>query len=401
MSGDPGAPAGGGQSQALAELFAQARAAGRLALDTEFMGEGRYRTLLCLIQLAVPHSGGSHIELVDPLSGDLDLTPIAELLSDPAIEVVVHSGRQDIALLRRHFDTEVRNIFDTQVAAGFAAMRAQSSYESLLVEILGIRVSKSASFTRWDARPLSHEQLAYAREDVVHLLQLATALGERLSAQGRLQWARQECQALERASDERDLDVVFARLPRVRKLSGDSQAIARELVDWREQTAAARDRPVQSVLADAVLVEIAKRKPSSEHQLHDIRGAGNSGIRRYSDEVLRAVRRGRERPHQPLAEDPFTTRRDPADEPLVALCEALVRLRAQQAGLAYELIATRAELQSVVAGVRSGVDAQVRTLEGWREELVGGELLRLLDGHVSLSVCGSERRVQVASVAPG
>ncbi len=67
-------------------------------------------------------------------------------------------------------------MFDTQVAAGFAGLGAQSSYDSLLTEVLGLRVAKTASFTRWDARPLSPEQLAYAREDVVHLLELAAEL---------------------------------------------------------------------------------------------------------------------------------------------------------------------------------------------------------------------------------
>ncbi len=68
---------------------------------------------------------------------------------------------------------------------------------------------------------------------------------------------------MQRSSDERDLEVVFARLPRVRNLNVASQAVARELVAWRERTAAAQDRTVQSVLPDAVLVEIAKRRPAN------------------------------------------------------------------------------------------------------------------------------------------
>ncbi|HYM67878.1 MAG TPA: ribonuclease D, partial [Patescibacteria group bacterium] len=117
-----------------------ARVAGRVALDTEFMGEGRYRTLLCLIQLAIPEGSDSQerIVIVDPLQEDLDGAPLAAILADPAVQVVVHAGRQDIALMRRRFDTEVTNVFDTQVAAGFAGMTAQSSYDSLLSELLGL-----------------------------------------------------------------------------------------------------------------------------------------------------------------------------------------------------------------------------------------------------------------------
>ncbi len=96
----------------------------------------------------------------------------------------MHAGRQDIALLRRTLGCEVSNIFDTQVAAGFLGMPAQCSYDTLLAEMLGVRLAKSASFTRWDTRPLSAEQLSYAREDVVHLTALAAELERRLERPG-------------------------------------------------------------------------------------------------------------------------------------------------------------------------------------------------------------------------
>ena len=88
----------------------------------------------------------------------------------------------------------------------------------------------------------------------------------------------------------------------------------------------------------------------------------------------------------------------PDDAPLVALAEALLRARAREAGLAYELLAARADLQAIVAAARVGDgEADVRTLRGWRRELVGAELLELLDGRVSLSVKDTDagRRVQI------
>jgi ribonuclease D len=391
-------------------LADDAREAKRLALDTEFMGEGRYRTLLCLIQLAVPevrnpaHPNPAHperIELVDPLAEDLDGTPLASVLVDPAVQIVVHAGRQDVALVRRRFASDVHNVFDTQVAAGFAGLGAQSSYDTLLAEVLGVRVAKSASFTRWDRRPLSAEQLAYAREDVVHLLELAAELERRLVALGRLEWAREECRFVERAGDERDLATVFARLPRIRGLSALSRAIARELVQWRERTAAAADRPVQSILGDAALVELAKRKPATSSQLEQIRGIGAAGPHRRARELLDAVRRGSERPPEALRQESRPPAPDPDDGPLIALAEALVRARAREAGLAYELLAARADLQAIVAARRlGGEEADVRTLRGWRRELVGAELLELLDGRVSLSVQDRRLLVEPRSAAP-
>lgn len=414
----------------LEQVAARARLAGRIALDTEFMGEGRYRTLLCLIQLAVadtlkgtPHgahpkgtypegtrrqaggSGGEQIEIVDPLAGgqreELRAKPLGEageplarVLEDPQIEVVVHAGRQDIALLRRALECDVRNVFDTQVAAGFLGMPAQCSYDTLLADLLDVRLAKSASFTRWDARPLSPEQLSYAREDVVHLTALAAELERRLEQVGRLQWAREECEFLERVSDERDIDAIFARLPRIRGMSAASQRVARELVAWREQTAEERDRTVQSVLADTPLVEIAKRKPSSLRKLEEIRGVGQNSLRKRGDELLAVVQRGMKSAQEPLASDPRPPQPRPDDAPLIALSEGLVRARAREANLAYELLASRADLQAIVVGERTGERADVRTLRGWRRELVGGELLALLDGRISLSV--ENRLVSIA-----
>src|SRR5437588_9996944 len=105
-------------SEELAAATAAAREHGRIGIDTEFMSEGRYRALLCLVQIAVDDPANDstpRISLIDSL-GDVDATPVAQLLADPSIEVVLHAGRQDVAILRRAWNTGVTNLFDTQLA---------------------------------------------------------------------------------------------------------------------------------------------------------------------------------------------------------------------------------------------------------------------------------------------
>jgi ribonuclease D len=350
------------------------------------MGEGRYRTLLCLVQVAVQEGSVARVGVFDALDPSFDPEPLAGVLTDPAVEVVLHAGRQDVALLRRTWATEVRGLFDTQIAAGFAGLRAQASYESVLGTMLGVRLGKTASFTRWDARPLTTEQLAYARSDVVDLLNLATELQGRLRARGRLEWAREECRLLESASDERDPEEVFARLPRISGLDARTRAVARELVSWRETAAQEADRPANSILHDSALVEIARRRPGSRDALRDVRGMPAATLHRRAGELLAAVEQGARRPPLPGEK---RRRSLPADEdaPLVALSEALVRARALEAQLAYELLATRAELQAVVAFLREGgTEPAIRALTGWRRELIGQELLELLSGQRALTV---------------
>jgi ribonuclease D len=379
-------------------IAARARETGRLGIDTEFMGEGRYRPLLCLVQVVtLDDAGESEVTVLDPLDGEgFDHGPLAEVLADPDVQIVFHAGRQDVAILRRCWDTTVTNIFDTQVAAGFAGLRAQLGYEPLLNEILGVRLQKSASFTKWDARPLSDEQVAYAREDVLHILQIADRLQERLEEMGRLEWAIEECRFLESINDDRDVDVLLERLPRAGSLDPGVRAVARELLAWREDTARETDRPVSSILQDAALVEIAKRKPKTMERLTQIRGLHEGTLRRRGTAIIRAVERGRELPGIPSEYE-----RGPApsvdDAPLIALGESLVRTRAMEAEVAYELLAARADLQKIVVAVREGADEPaVRTLEGWRREVVGQELLSLLRGERSLRV-GPDRRIHVST----
>jgi len=174
--------------------------------------------------------------------------------------------------------------------------------------------------------------------------------------------------------------------------------VARELAAWRERTAASEDRPVGSVLADPTLVELAKRQPSSLDALEHIRGLHRSGVRRRGQAILDAIARGREAP--PIPRERGRERFDSADAPLISLAEALLRARAAEAGLAYQLIASRAELELIIgAGRRGEPEPEVRTLEGWRAELVGDDLRALLSGREALRV-GEGRRVELMSVRP-
>jgi ribonuclease D len=378
----------------VAESARLARARGRFGIDTEFMSEGRYRALLCLTQVAVEDPSaptGIRTILIDGLD-HADITPLAELLADPEIEVVLHAGRQDVAILRRAWSTEINRIFDTQIAAGFAGESAQAGYGNLIGSILGLRVGKTASYTRWDARPLTAEQLSYAAEDVAHLLQLADELQRRLHASRRHDWAVEECRRLEGATDERDPETVWERLPRVGQLDPRSRAVAKRLAAWRERTASQEDRPVGSVLQDAPLVEIAKRHPPNLSGLGQIRGVHQSVLKRRGEMILEAITAGLGDP--PVPREERRGHSEPGDAPLIALAEALLRARAMEAGLAYELIASRSELEQIISASRQdGPEPEVRTLAGWRRELVGKDLRDLLTGRTALAVENQRRLV--------
>jgi ribonuclease D len=373
------------------ELAEQARRDGRLGLDTEFVSERRYRPLLCLVQVVV----GERIEILDPL-GDLDPAPLAAVLADPGVELVLHAGRQDVALLKRTWDTEVTNIFDTQVAAGFAGYGAQSGYDSLVRSLLGVSAKGAEGFSRWERRPLTPDQIAYARADVEHLLPMADALQARLRDSGRLEWACEECRALEAATDERRPADQFARLPRVRRLSKRQRAVAMTVVEWRQALAQEIDRPPSSILPDHVLVEVARRQPASRHALEELRGMPGQTVQRWQRELLAAIERGKDAPEAPHLPD--VEQSDSADAPLIALGQALVRQRALEAKVAVDLVSTQSDIAAVVGALRrDNGEPDIRTLHGWRRELVGEELVKLLRGDYVVRVVGRRLTVEPTS----
>jgi ribonuclease D len=298
---------------------------------------------------------------------------------------VMHAGRQDVAIMRRTLDTEVRNIFDTQVAAGFLGFGNQEGYESLVRKVLKVKLKGSEGFTRWDKRPLTPQQLEYAADDARLLLALGEELERRLEELGRLEWAREESRSLEEVSDERDAQRSYERLPRLGRLNESARGVALELAEWREDEARGADRAPGSVLPDQALIELARRTPRDKHGLEQIRGLPPQTLHRRADSLLAAIERGRSRSAPPPPSEPPA--RDPGDAPLVSLAQALVRHRSMESGVAVELIATQSELSALIGSLRRGENEDhVRVARGWRRELVGDELRDLVEGRRALSV---------------
>lgn len=164
-----------------------ARAEGSVGLDTEFWWERTYAPVLCLLQAATRE----RIVLIDPEEGGA-VAPIAELVVDPDVQLVMHAPAADLLLFALREDSRATNVFDTQVAAGFAGFGAGAGYERLVEAVLGVRLQHNETFSDWRRRPLSETQLAYAADDVRYLFPLYDRLHEHLARLGRQVWADDE-----------------------------------------------------------------------------------------------------------------------------------------------------------------------------------------------------------------
>ena len=328
----------------------------RIAIDTEFVSERRYQALLCLVQVAVPDPDapeGVRTEVLDPLEDELDPSPLAARARRPGgrgAGARRAPGRRDPAAqpgTRRSPTSSTR-----RSAAGFLGFGNQEGYESLVRKVLRVKLKGSEGFTKWDRRPLTAQQLEYAGDDARLLLALGEEMEQRLEERGRLEWAREECRALEEVRDERDAERSYERLPRLGRLSDAARAVARELVEWREEEARAADRPPGSVLPDQALIELARRDPARQATASSRSAACRR--RRFTGAGTHCWRpslaAASARPRPP----PEPAPRDPADAPLVSLAQALVRHRSMESGVAVELIATQSELASLVHSLRRG-----------------------------------------------
>jgi ribonuclease D len=374
-------------------LASSARAAGRAAIDLEFLWERTYRPQPCLVSVAVE----DRVDLLDPIEG-APLRPVGEIVADPAVTVVMHAPSADLILLVSALGIRPTAILDTQLLAGFVGLGSGQSLGSLVERALGVRLSKSESYTDWSRRPLSREQLSYAADDVRYLLALADELQARVRRLGREQWAADEHERRfgPHARFVPDPDEAWRRVKGHGRLSPADRAVLRALAAWREREAARRDRPAAWVVPDRTLLELARRRGSTRAAIQGERGFPERLRPAELDAILAAIDAGAQEPPLSLPPPPPPEVRARL-EPLVALGQVLVGSRAAAADIAPVLVASREDVETfLAAALEDRIDGHPLAA-GWRRELVGNALLELAAGRLALSV--GERRPFLAEVA--
>lgn len=363
-------------SEELAAFCDRASTCKVLAIDTEFLREKTYYPKLCLVQVAA----GDDIAAVDPLRVR-DLSPLAALLEAPDVTKVFHACSQDLEVLLDGMGVACAPVFDTQLAAAFLGMRQQVSYGSLVEAYCGVHLPKAESLTDWSRRPLDPEQLAYAEDDVRYLPGIYERMLSELTRRDRLSWVGPEMAELCDVSRvRRDPSEAYLRLRRSGSLTRRQLALAREICAWRERAAAERDVPRKWVLSDEVVVEVCKRAPASLERLRRVRGTEQLS-ERDARGVLAAVERGRSCPPEECPRVVKHLRPSPETEGVIDLMYAVLRLISERSGVATQLIATRDDLLEFLQNQGSS-----RLATGWRRELAGATLERLLSGEVGLTV---------------
>ena len=347
----------------------------RYAIDTEFHRERTYYPKLALVQIG----WGGRIVLIDPLA--IDVRSLRRLFASPSI-AVFHAAQQDLDVLTHVCGAVPEFMFDTQIAAGFIGY-STPSLASLLQGELNVAASKGDRLTDWLRRPLTAEQQQYAANDVAHLLELHDRLIASLVGRGRLEWAAEACEELRtRPAGAIDPEQAWLRLKDVRVLKAKARGVAQAVAAWRERRAAQADVPPRQILPDLAVLGISQKHPTTVAELSHARGVDERHSRgALGTEIVAAVKDG-------LGRDVSLPTSDGDDldrslRPAVTLVSAWVGEVARTEKIDATLLATRNDLVSLLRG-----DPAARLANGWRHELLGDGIRRLVEGRAALTFDG-------------
>ncbi|WP_405528360.1 ribonuclease D [Streptomyces avidinii] len=281
-------------ADALAEVVAAfAAGTGPVAVDAERASGYRYGQRAYLVQLRREGAGSA---LIDPV-GCPDLSALGEALS--GTEWILHAATQDLPCLRE-IGMVPTSLFDTELAgrlAGFPRVGLGAMVES----VLGFALEKGHSAVDWSTRPLPEPWLRYAALDVELLVDLRDALEKELDRQGKLEWARQEFDAIASAPPAPPRKDPWRRTSGMHKVRRRRQmAVVRELWESRDRIAQRRDVSPGKVLGDAAIVEAALTLPANVHTLSALPGYGQRMGRRQLDQWMAAVDRAKALPESEL-----------------------------------------------------------------------------------------------------
>lgn len=363
-----------------------------ITIDLEFLREKTYYAKLCLIQVGAADDAA----VIDPLAEGLDLSPFVELLKNPGITKVFHSGRQDIEILYMLTGFIPEPLFDTQIAAMVCGYGDSVSYETLVKKICDVELDKSSRLSNWSIRPLDKSQLCYALSDVTHLVNVYQALREQLKQNGRIHWLDEEAEILKNPETYTVNPQDAWQKIKHRSHNPKMLTVLKELAAWRESRAQRKDTPRQNVIKDDLLLNIAALCPTSIEELEQIRNMRKEvATGKLGNEIIEVLNAARQIPASQYVKLPKERPLPQGAAGLHELLKLLLKLTSQESGVVAKLIASDDDLKRFA----TFKDRNNPILKGWRKELFGNRAIELRNGKLSIRYDNIKHCVSITPVA--
>ncbi len=359
-----------------------------VCVDLEFLREHTYFAKLCLIQIA----SSDNEAVIDPLANDINLQPFFDLMQNPEVIKVFHSGRQDIELIFQLGHCIPSPLFDTQIAASALGFGEAISYENLVKSFLNLSLDKSSRLSDWSKRPLSEEQQRYAIGDVTHLAKIYPLVVERLNALNRIHWIDEEIQSLGDTSlYQVNPDEIWQRM-RHRSHSPKFLTLLRDLARWREKRAISKNVPRQSFIKDDILLNICAAHPQTKEELSSIRGVRKDlAFGKIGDEIIEVIKN-----FQSLSKDDYVTacnddKCENYDSALLEILKMLLRIIAAEHNITPKLLTDEDELKNFCRNQ----DNPCRFMQGWRYEIFGKLAQKICTGNCGLTYNAAKHSINL------
>lgn len=298
-----------------------------VAVDLEADSMYHFEEKVCLLQMATDKS----CFIIDPLALP-DLSPLEPIFSDSAIIKIFHGSDYDVRSLYRDFGFCVENLFDTELACRFLGYH-RSSLEAVLKLHYDVILDKKYQKKDWSIRPLPDEMIAYAADDVRYLVDLYQHISTALSEKKRLEWALETCEGISRIRPEENIDFdrpLFMTIKGSGRLDARSLAVLENLALFRQEAAKKKDRPPYKIISNTVILDIARFKPESTHQLNRSGLLSKKQAQMYGDIIIEAVLAALEIPEEKLPRYPKIAK-SPSSAAVSRRIEALKRWRERKA----------------------------------------------------------------------
>ena len=360
-----------------------------MGFDTEFIGEKRFITLICLIQVATENG----YYLIDPIKIK-DLSPLLDMLMDESILKVVHAGENDYRLFNTHFGIIPKNTFDTQVASAFVGYKYPVAFSKLLESEINIKVSKGYTVTDWHRRPFSRKQIKYALDDVVHLKALWEKLTYKLEMQGRLEWVKEEIKKLEHPEYfEQDPHKEAINSNLIKSLRKKEQVFLVRLFLWRTDKARELNHSKEMVLPNKFISSIVRAIHSGIDALRSNRRLPDSVVHRYGKQFLAMY-------EAPITQDekdilrriPPDNSDNPQQDILMEMLDLLVRYKCLKEGISHHMVMPRGVLKSM-KNDKDYFDSSIDN--GWRKGFLGEEIVSWFKYRKNLEIEFSEGKFEL------
>ncbi len=338
-----------------------------IGFDTEFIGEKRFFTLLCLIQIKSPIG----CFLVDPLKIK-NLKPFLDLIENPAILKITHAGENDYRLIYQQFNVLPVNVFDTQIAAGFLGYNYPTAFRKIMDKELNIRLKKGFAVAVWDQRPLSDKHIQYALNDVLFLKELYDKLQAKLVLRKRSEWCEEEFSKMELASSyHTDVYAEALNNNMMLHLSKREQIFMLRLYKWRIDEAKRKDYSKEMILSSKYINLIVKNIKQGEAALKNNRLLPKNFYNRYGL-IIKDLYESPVKPEEEAVLKRIPKRHEitPIEDITHSILYALVKRKCLKEGISQNLVFPKSAMN------KFKLDPDWLG-NGWRARILGTEMVDL------------------------